>query len=65
MKYWTITADYRPNNPHKPQYKIKTKDNATIREIKQWWNNTYSWLKIYDIQEISEAEYLAGRNQFR
>ncbi len=65
MRYWKITADYRPNNSHKPQYKIKTKDNATIRKIKEWWNDTYSWLKIYDIQEICEAEYLMGHNQLK
>lgn len=65
MKYWIITADYRPKNPHKPTYKIKTKDNVTKKDIKRWWKSVYSWLKVYDIQEIDEKEYLKGKNRIK
>lgn len=65
MKYWSIIADYRPHNPNRIPYKIKTKDTATRKQIKTWWNNTYPWLKIYIIDEITREEYEQGHNQFR
>ena len=65
MKYYSIIADYKPDNTHRIPYKIKVKDIVTIKQIKSWWKITYPWLKIIDITEINEAEYKKGHNQFR
>lgn len=65
MKYWAVYADYRPKNKYRIPYKIKTIDNIKLSDIKQWWNNTYPWLKIYSIEEITKEEYEKGHNQFR
>ena len=65
MKYWAIYADYRPKNEYRIPYKIKTIDNIKLLNIKQWWNNTYPWLRIYSIEEITQEEYEEGHNQIR
>ena len=67
MKFWKIEADYRPKNPIRIpyNYKIKAKDNINKKQIKNWWNNTYPWLRIYSIEEITQEEYEKGHNQIR
>ena len=65
MKFWKIEADYRPENQNRIPYKIKTKDSIDKKQIKNWWNNTYPWLKIYNIEEITQEEYEKGHNQLR
>ena len=57
MKYWVVTADYRPHNNNKPKYKFKSTNRGTPTKVKRWFNNYYSWLTIYNIEEITEAEY--------
>lgn len=67
MKFWKIEADYRPKNSNRIpyNYKIKAKDSINKKQIKNWWNNTYPWLRIYNIEEITQEEYEKGNNQFR
>ena len=63
MKYYSIYADYRPNNPNRISYKVKIADATKISTLKHWWNKTYPWLKIYEIKPITEEEYKQGHNQ--
>lgn len=63
-KYFRVTADYRPNNPKKPTYDFCVKDNVTKRQMKEWFQQTYSWLKVYDVEEINKSEaskYIFGQ----
>lgn len=53
-KYFRITADYRPNNPKKPTYDFCVKDNVTKKQMKNWFQQTYSWLKVYNVEEITK-----------
>lgn len=53
-KYFRITADYRLNNPRKPTYDFCVKDNVTKNQIKKWFQETYSWLKVYNVEEITK-----------
>lgn len=69
IKYYRVTADYRPNNPNKPTYdfkitgdisKIKMKENVFEREIKKYikkyFEDLVPWLKVYDVEEITERQ---------
>lgn len=53
-KYFRVTADYRLNNPKKPTYDFCVKDNATKKQMKEWFQQTYSWLKVYSVEEITK-----------
>lgn len=53
-KYLRITADYRPNNPNKPTYDFCVKDDTTKKQLKDWFQQTYSWLKVYNVEEIAK-----------
>lgn len=55
-KYYRVTADYRPNNPKKPTYDFKAKDSANKKQMKEYFQQTYSWLKVYEVEEINESE---------
>lgn len=55
-KYYRVTADYRPNNPKKPTYDFKVKDSATKKQMKEYFEQVYSWLKVYEVKEIEESE---------
>lgn len=59
MKYYRITADYRPHGKH-PTYDFCVDDNVTKKEIKAYFSNVYSWLKIFEVEEITkdEAQYV-------
>ena len=50
---YAITADYRPKNPNKPIYYVFAQNR---KQARQKFTNTITWLKIYDIQELSEEE---------
>ena len=60
-KYFRVTADYRPNNPKKPTYNFCAKNNVTKKQMKEWFQQTYSWLKVYNVEEITKEIY----RQFR
>jgi len=50
VKLFKVTADYRANNPNKPIYQVCARNKAECRKA---FNNKFSWLKIYEIEEIS------------
>lgn len=56
MKYFRITADYRPNNPNKPTYDFICPDSTTRKEIKQYFITVYSWLTVYGAEEILQED---------
>lgn len=63
IKYYRVTADYRPNNPNKPTYDFKiTGDTSKIKnsvlkkEIKKYFENLVTWLKVYNVEEITEEQ---------
>ena len=63
IKYYRVTADYRPNNPNKPTYDFKMisdtskiKDSVLKREIKKYFENLVTWLKVYNVEEITEEQ---------
>ena len=43
-----IYADYKQSEPH-PTYYMMGKDKTKIKKI---FESTYTWLKVYDIEEI-------------
>lgn len=49
-KYYRVTADYRPNNPKKPTYDFCVKDNVTKKQMKEYFQSTFSWLKVYKVE---------------
>lgn len=55
-KYYRVTADYRQNNPKKPTYNFKVKDSVTKKQMKEYFEQAYSWLKVYEVKEIDESE---------
>lgn len=55
-KYYRITADYRPNNQKKPTYDFCVKDNVTKKQMKEWFQKVYSWLKVYNVEEIAKED---------
>ena len=55
-KYYRVTADYRPNNPKKPTYDFCVKDATTKKQMKEWFQQTYSWLKVYCVEEIAKED---------
>lgn len=48
---FAITADYRPQNPHKPKYYIQCE---TAKQAKQIFKNYVTWLKIYNVEPCDE-----------
>lgn len=52
LKCYRITADYRPNNPNKPTYDYIVPSDVKKKEIKDYFSDVYSWLKIYQIEEM-------------
>ena len=63
IKYYRVTADYRPNNPNKPTYDFKMisdtskiKDSVLKKEIKKYFENLVTWLKVYNVEEITEEQ---------
>lgn len=55
-KYYRITADYRPNNQKKPTYDFCVKDNVTKKQMKEYFQSVFSWLKVYSIEEIAKED---------
>lgn len=55
-KYYRVTADYRPRNPNNLTYDFKVPDPVSARKMKQYFKETYSWLNVYDVKEITEEE---------
>ena len=53
-KYYRVTADYRPNNPKKPTYDFCVKDNVSKKQMKEYFQSVFSWLKVYNVEEISK-----------
>lgn len=51
MSFYIITADYRPKNPNKPTYIVRAKNK---RDAKKRFESTYSWLKVYRVEETSK-----------
>lgn len=63
IKYYRVTADYRPNNPNKPTYDFKIigdtskiKNSVLKKEIKKYFENLVTWLKVYNVEEITEEQ---------
>ena len=63
IKYYRVTADYRPNNPNKPTYDFKIigdtpkiKNSVLKKEIKKYFENLVTWLKVYNVEEITEQQ---------
>lgn len=54
MRYYKVTADYRPNNKNKPTYAFGVPDSITPRKMKALFNEVYSWLDVYRIEEMDE-----------
>lgn len=44
VSLYKVTADYRKNNPNKPNYYVL---GRSIKEAKQRFKNRISWLEIY------------------
>ena len=62
MKYYIVTADYRPKNIKKPKYAFRTdKGKGFVRECFGKW---YPWLTIYDIRESPENELSEGQRKW-
>jgi ribosomal protein L23 len=55
-KYYRVTADYRPNNPKKPTYDFCVKDNVSKKQMKEYFQSTFSWLKVYKVEEIEKED---------
>lgn len=55
MRYYKVTAGYRPKNKNKPTYVFGVPDSITPRKMKTLFNTMYSWLDVYDVEEIYEA----------
>lgn len=53
-KYYRVTADYRPNNPKKPTYDFCVKDDVTKKQMKEYFQSVFSWLKVYKVEEIEK-----------
>lgn len=49
--FYIITADYRPKNPNKPTYLVRAENK---REAKKRFEETYSWLKVYHVEETNK-----------
>ena len=60
MKYYRITAGYAKTI--RADYYYAAEDDIKPREIKKWFEERFSWLKVSDINEIqkSEVKYLWG-----
>ena len=63
IKYYRVTADYRPNNPNKPTYDFKIigdtskiKNSVLKKEIKKYFENLVTWLKVYNVEEITDEQ---------
>ena len=52
-KLYRIIADYRPNNPVKPKYYVIA---YSKQEAKKKFQSLISWLKIYEIEEVTKDE---------
>lgn len=52
IKLYKITADYRKDNPKKPQYYVW---GRTKKEAKDRFNNLISCLKIYDVEVCDDS----------
>lgn len=68
IKYYRVSASYDPKRMSRYDYKIidiydELKETTIKREIKKNFQNTVTWLKVYDISEISENE--CSKNLFR
>ena len=48
---YRVIADYRPNNPTKPDYYVFS-DNKT--EAKKKFNSWCSWLTVYEVEKLDE-----------
>lgn len=55
MKYFRVYAGYAKSRPPS-KYDYKVDDDIKIKEIKKWFESTYSWLDVYKVEEISEDE---------
>ena len=62
MSYYVVTADYRPKNPHKPEYTFRT--DQGMAHVREWFADCYPWLKIYDVREVPENELSEGQRQW-
>lgn len=60
MKYYKIIAGYAKTIHSDYYYAVE--DDIKPREIKKWFEEKFSWLKVSDINEIqkSEVKYLWG-----
>ena len=47
-KVFKIYADYQPVEPHPSYYML----GRTKKHIKSYFENRYTWLKVYSIEEI-------------
>lgn len=61
IKYYRVLASYDPKRMSKYDYKIidindELKERTIKREIKKNFQSTVTWLKVYDVSEISESE---------
>ena len=56
MRLFDVTADYRASNPDKPHYYVVASNRKDCKRI---FSSFISWLKIYDIVEITEESTVA------
>lgn len=58
-RYYKATMDYRPLHEHSPHYYCVDKTGtAKMKDVKEYFKSTYSWLKLYECVEITREEYL-------
>lgn len=55
MKYYKVTADYRPRNKNKTTYVCGVPDGTTPRQMKTLFRTLYTWLDVYGVEEVDEA----------
>lgn len=56
MKFYRVTADYRPNNPDKPTYEFCVNDSVNKSKMKKLFSDLYTGLKVYGVEEVEEDE---------
>lgn len=52
-KLYKVIADYRPNNPNKPDYYVYAESK---KQAKKKFQNLFTWLKVYEVSELTDDD---------
>lgn len=52
MKYYKVTADYRPRSESSPIYVCGVQDDTSPRQMRKLFKAAYPWLDVYEAEEI-------------